>query len=200
MFNFKPPNYKELADEKLLRAIVNGNAKAFNELYRRYSERMLYYFYRMLGKDRELAEDFLQDLFFKIIDKPHFFDTSRKFSTWIFSIAYNQCKNEYRSRNVRNIVEKVDNPDCFPQDEPDATESPYRLEDVFDCLSQFDETHRTAFLLKYREGLSIDEISAILDLPKGTVKSRLFYTRKKIQERLLEKSKVQEPEKTQHNG
>ena len=200
MFNFKPPNYKKLADEKLLRAIVNGDTKAFNELYTRYSQRMLYYFYRMLNNDKELAQDFLQDLFFKIIDKPQLFDTSRKFSTWIFSISYNQCKNEYRSSNVRSIVEKVDNPDCFPQDEADAAESPYRLEDVFDCLNQFDETHRTAFMLKYREGLSIDEISTILDLPKGTVKSRLFYTRKKIQEQLQEKAQVQKPEKTQHNG
>jgi len=184
MFNFKPPNYKKLSDEDLLRAIVNGNTKAFNELYRRYSQRMLYYFYRMLGNDRELAEDFLQDLFFKIIDKPHLFDSSRKFSTWIFSIAYNQCKNEYRSRNVRSIVEKVDNADNFPQDEPSTEEAPYSLEDVFDCLNAFDESHRTAFLLKYREGLSIDEISTILNLPKGTVKSRLFYTRKKIQEKV----------------
>jgi RNA polymerase sigma-70 factor (ECF subfamily) len=182
MFSFKPPDYKKLADEKLLRAIVNGDTKAFNELYKRYKQRMLYYFYRMLGNDRELAEDFLQDLFYKIIDKPHLFDSNRKFSTWIFSIAYNQCKNEYRSRNVRSVVQKTDNPDNFAQPEPDADEMPYNLEDVFDCLGQFDESHRTAFLLKYREGLSIDEISTILDLPKGTVKSRLFYTRKKIQE------------------
>jgi RNA polymerase sigma-70 factor (ECF subfamily) len=200
MFSFKPPNYKKLADEKLLRAIVNGDAKAFNELYKRYSQRMLYYFYRMLNNDKELAEDFLQDLFFKIIDKPHLFDSSRKFSTWIFSIAYNQCKNEYRSRTVRSIVEKVDNPDCFPQDESNTEELHYQIEDVFDCLNEFDEIHRTAFLFKYREGLSIDEISTILDLPKGTVKSRLFYTRKKIQERLQEKSKLHEQEIKQRNG
>ena len=196
MFNIKAPNYQKLADEKLIRAIVNGDERAFNELYKRYSERMLYYFYRMLGNDKELAQDFLQDLFYKIIDKPHLFDADRKFSTWIFSIAYNQCKNEYRSKEIRSIVQIVDNPDSFLQDESDVDDSPYQIEDVFNCLNDFDETHRTAFLLKYREGLSIDEISSVLDLPKGTVKSRLFYTRKKIQEKL----QVQEREKIQHNG
>jgi len=184
MFNFKETNYSKLTDEKLVRAIINGDTKAFNELYNRYSERMLYYFYRMLGNDRTLAQDFLQDLFFKIIDKPHLFDTNRKFSTWIFSIAYNQCKNEYRSRNIRGVTEKIDNPDCFPQVELIEDEMPCQIEDIFDCLNEFDEMHRTAFLLKYREGLSIDEISAILDLPKGTVKSRLFYTRKRIREKV----------------
>jgi RNA polymerase sigma-70 factor (ECF subfamily) len=184
MFNFKQQNYSKLADEKLVSTMISGDTRAFNELYLRYSERMLYYFYRMLGNDRELSQDFLQDLFCKIIDKPHLFDTNRKFSTWIFSIAYNMCKNEYRSRSIRSVIGKIDNPDCISQDEVGNDEMPYQIEDVFDCLKDFDEMHRTAFLLKYREGLSIDEISTILDLPKGTVKSRLFYTRNKIREKL----------------
>lgn len=184
MFKFKPPDHRKLSDEKLVVATGNGDAEAFNELYSRYRDRMFYYFYRMLGNDRELAEDFLQDLFFKIIDKPHLFDPERKFSTWIFRIAYNQCKNEYRSRDVRNVVEKVDDPDRFPQDEAMHFEPDLQAEDIFECLEEFDETHRTAFLLKYREGLSIDEISTVMDLPKGTVKSRLFYTRDKIRKKL----------------
>ena len=184
MFKFKPPNIADFSDEKLVGAMINGNSKAFDELYSRYSDRMLYYFYRMLGNDRELSQDFLQDLFFKLIDQPQLFDLKRKFPTWIFSIAHNMCKNEYRSRNIRNIIERVENTDCFVQDETDPKEWPCQVEDIFNCLNEFDEMHRTAFLLKYREGLSIEEISAILELPKGTIKSRLFYTRKKIQKKL----------------
>jgi RNA polymerase sigma-70 factor (ECF subfamily) len=170
--------------------MLNGDAKAFDELYHRYKERMLYYFYRMLGNDRELAQDFLQDLFFKIIDKPHLFDTKRKFSTWIFSIAHNMCKNEYRNRSIRSIIEKVENADHFSQEETTVNDWPCQVEDIFDCLNEFDEMHRTAFLLKYREGLSIDEISSILELPKGTIKSRLFYTREKIKKKLRVKESV----------
>ncbi|MDP2724497.1 MAG: RNA polymerase sigma factor [Bacteroidales bacterium] len=187
MFKFKPPNYPLLADEKLIVAITNGDSSAFNELYKRYNERMLYYFYRMLWNDKEMAQDFLQDLFIKIIDKPHLFDVERKFSTWIFSIAHNMCKNEYRNRVVRDIVEKGTDTDYIPDDEETTNYSSFQIEDVFSCLNEFDEMHRTAFLLKYREGLSIDEISSILELPVGTVKSRLFYTRKKIQKKLQHK-------------
>lgn len=187
MFRIKSPNYQQLADEKLIVAITNGDSAAFNELYKRYNERMLYYFYRMLWNDRELAQDFLQDLFFKIIDKPHMFDIERKFSTWIFSIAHNMCKNEYRNRVVRDIVEDGADTDCIAYDEEPANYASFQIEDIFNCLNEFDEMHRTAFLLKYREGLSIDEISAILELPVGTVKSRLFYTRKRIQKKLQHK-------------
>jgi len=188
MLKFKPLDYPKFTDEKLVVAIINGDTRAFNELYTRYNERMLYYFYRMLGNDRELAQDFLQDLFYKIIDKPHLFDTNRKFVTWIFSVAHNMCKNEYRNRAVRSNIEIVDNTDCFPQEDDNAADLTYRLEDVFNCLNEFDEMHRTAFLLKYREGLSIDEISSILEQPSGTIKSRLFYTRKKIQKQLQDKA------------
>lgn len=187
MFKFKPPNYRKHSDEKLAATIMNGDSAAFNELYDRYNARILYYFYRMLGNDKELAQDFLQDLFFKLIDKPHLFDVKRKFSTWIFSVAHNMCKNEYRSRKVRDIMEKGVDADSFPDNEETADYSSLQIEDIFSCLNKFDEIHRTAFLLKYREGLSIDEISAILCLPAGTIKSRLFYTRKKIQEKLLPK-------------
>ncbi|NOU46613.1 MAG: RNA polymerase sigma factor [Bacteroidales bacterium] len=184
MFKFKAPNYQNLADEKLIVAITNGDSAAFNALYKRYNERILYYFYRMLGNDKELAQDFLQDLFLKIIDKPHLFDVERKFSTWIFSIAHNMCKNEYRNRVVRDIVDRDADTDYIPYDEETTNYLSFQIEDVFSCLNEFDEMHRTAFLLKYREGLSIDEISSILELPVGTIKSRLFYTRKKIQKKL----------------
>lgn len=184
MFKFKAVNYKKHTDEKLVLAIQNGDTSAFNELYSRYHERLLYYFYRMLGSNKEQAQDFLQELFYKVIDKSHLFDTKRKFSTWIFSIAHNMCKNEYRSREVRSVIEYVENTDSFNVDDPENQPRSYSVEDIFNCLGQFDENQQTAFLLKYREGLSIEEISTILKIPKGTIKSRLFYTRKKIQEQL----------------
>lgn len=190
MFRFKSRTYQQLSDEKLTIFISNGDVAAFNELYNRYNERILYYFYRMLWNDKELAQDFLQDLFMKIIDKLNTFNADRKFSTWIFSIAHNMCKNEYRKRKVREVaVMELDVVyDAF--DDETAVYSALQIEDVFDCLNDLDELHRTAFLLKYREGLSIEAIGAVLDLPVGTVKSRLFYTRKKIQKDLIRKLQI----------
>ncbi|MDP7122228.1 MAG: sigma-70 family RNA polymerase sigma factor, partial [Candidatus Marinimicrobia bacterium] len=74
---------------------------AFDELYARYSSRLFHYFYRMLGGNPEKARDFLQDIFFKIVENPDRFHTGNRFSSWVFTIAHNMCKNEYRRLDVR---------------------------------------------------------------------------------------------------
>lgn len=179
------PQYKKLSDEKLMQHICNANMKAFNELYQRYKQRLLYYFYRMLGSSQEKAQDFLQDIFMKIIDNPEAFDSRRKFSTWIFSVAHNMCKNEYRRLEVRKAVtleEQTDSfADVFNDNQLDLNDFTNQL---YDELNKLDEAHRTAFLLKYREGFKIKEISKALNCSEGTVKSRLFYTVKKLSEKM----------------
>ncbi len=182
MFKSKKIKVADKTDELLVIAISNGCSDAFNELYQRYYKRLLYYFYRMLSNDRELAEDFMQEVFYKIIDKPQLFDAKRKFSTWVFSVAHNMCKNEYRRKEVRKIIVSSENPDTYSERKNDKEDQQLIVTAVFKELEAFDENRKTAFLLKYREGFSIDEISEILKLPKGTIKSRLFYTRKKLQE------------------
>ena len=138
----------------------------------------------MLAQDKELAKDFVQEIFIKIINKPHLFDPKMKFSTWIFSIANNMCKNEYRRQDVRKNTISYENPDCINGDECSNTDHEPIVKVIFDQLESFDETHKSAFLLKYREGFSVEEISEILELPVGTIKSRLFYTRKKLQDNI----------------
>lgn len=180
--NFNFYRQKSSSDEELLISISNGNNDSFNELYARYKDRLLYYFYKMLFQDKELAKDFLQEIFIKIINKPHLFDPKMKFSTWIFSIANNMCKNEYRRQDVRKNTINVENPDVLNSEEYLNTDHETIIKLIFHQLSTFDDSHKSAFLLKYREGFSVDEISQILDLPIGTIKSRLFYTRKKLQD------------------
>src|ERR1700712_473931 len=86
--------------------IADGKEKAFTELYERYSKKMLYFFYQRLYQDKQKAQDFLQDLFLKILEKPQLFNADKKFKTWIYTLAANMCKNEYRKDAVRGI--KVD--------------------------------------------------------------------------------------------
>ena len=165
MFNFKAKKVNNLTDEELVACIINGQVNAFDELYKRYNRRLLYYFYRMLGNNQDLAQDFMQDIFFKLIDKPRLFNTEKKFSTWIFSIAYNMCKNEYRSKEVRKILVKSENPDAFCEHNAEVKDHEQLITEVFLELESFDDNHRTAFLLKYREGFTIEEISETLELP-----------------------------------
>ena len=174
--------YQNDKDEKLVTLMNLDHEGAFRELYDRYKDRIFYYFYRMLGNSEQKAQDFLQDLFMKLIEKSELFDPGQSFSTWIFSIAHNMCKNEYRRLERNKLVEREDVPEPAAEGENlDSTFSELS-EKIFQSLNDLDEEHKTCFLLKYREGFSVEEISDILEISKGTVKSRLFYTRKKLRQ------------------
>lgn len=162
-----------------MQLIVAGDQAAFSELYLRYKSRMYYYFYRMLGNSAELANDFLQELFMKLIEKPDSYNPSFNFSTWLYSIANNMCKNEYRRQSIRQEYKTAEalSTQVDLMDEP-CLDVEQLLEKIFQTLDLLGEEHRSAFLLHYREGFSIKEVAEILELAEGTVKSRLFYARK----------------------
>lgn len=144
----------------------------------------------MLGDSNDKAQDFLQDIFIKLIDKAHLFDRNKKFSTWIFSIAYNMCKNEYRRMGIRNHIPVEICSESIYDEEKEICSDEKSIDPVefskelFDELENFDEIHKSVFLLHYREGFSLKEIGQTLEISEGTVKSRLFYTRKRLSERL----------------
>lgn len=166
---------------ELMQQIVSGDHSAFSELYHRYKGRMYYYFYRMLGNSSEQANDFLQELFLKLIEKPESYNPSFPFSTWLYSVANNMCKNEYRRRIIR---QEYRNEEVLSQKIDFISEASLEPEilvgKIFETLDDLGDEHRSAFLLRYREGFSIKEVAEILELPEGTVKSRLFYAKKLI--------------------
>ena len=179
-------NIKKSTDEGLMQLIANGKSNAFDELYLRYGKRMYNYFLRMLRQDTEKAMDFTQDLFLKIIEKPKAFDPSRKFKTWIYTVASNMCKNEYRRHQNHNthlgIEEQQFNYDAnYIFDEIDQAIFNEALSKAIDGIGGL---HQECFVLRYQEDLSVREIAEVLDCPEGTVKSRLFYTLKKLSEQL----------------
>jgi len=167
--------------------IQKGNITALNELYHRYNHRLLQYFYKMFGGNKEKAQDFLQEIFLRIIEKSTLFNNGKKFSNWIFTIAHNMCKNEYRRQEVRrntyiqNSNNDVQNPENIIEQKIDHK---IIKKVVLNELNQMDVLHRTSFVLKFQENLTIKEISNILECAEGTVKSRLFYTIQKLSNRL----------------
>lgn len=181
-------SYKTESDEQLMQLSALSDQLAFSELYDRYATRMVNYFYRMLGNDRDKAEDFMQDLFTKLIHKPELYKVGRPFKPWIYSIANNMCKNEYRRLSIRNNspMEVHENTKAF-QDLPSHSRK-MDLKTFNEQLSKqldgLDQKHRTAFILRYKEEFSIREISEIMECSEGTVKSRLFYTLKKLSSNL----------------
>lgn len=176
---------KAFSDSELMQRIVSGDQAAFSELYLRYKGRMYYYFYRMLGNSADTANDFLQELFLKLIEKPESYNPSFPFSTWFYSVANNMCKNEYRKRGIRKEYQGVEALGTQLDFLSESTiEHEQVIEKIFATLDTLGEEHRSAFLLRYREGFSIKEVAEILELPEGTVKSRLFYAKKLLAEKL----------------
>ena len=177
-----------MSDEDLMKAISNGDKRAFDELYDRYSGPLMGYFFRMLWKDREKAEDFVHDLFAKIVRKPDLFDSSRKFKTWVYSVANNMCKNEYKRQEVRkNTSSGLDHTynvgDGSTNVMNEVHESQFKL-DFVKKLDELDAKHSEVFKLRHLEGLSIKEIAEVLEISNGTVKSRLFYATKYLAQSL----------------
>ncbi len=178
------------SDEELMFYLSNGEVLAFDELYMRYSKRLMIYFTRMLNFDKDLAEDALQDLFLKIAEHPEKFDRNRSFKTWIFSVASNTCKNFYRHKavvvNSKEELYYLDakvNESSFLKlaNKLDAMEFRKMLEEV---LEELPPEKKEAFILKYQEEKSIAEIALIQKCPEGSVKSRLHYTLKILEEKL----------------
>jgi RNA polymerase sigma-70 factor (ECF subfamily) len=185
--NIFKKNFEQFSDEQLMEKIRNNDVPAFEELYRRYSDRLLYYFYRMLHGNEEKAQDFLQDTFVKILEKSHYFDINRSFSHWIFAIAHNMCRNEYRRREVRkNQSDDIDIDQVFISAERNSHGINEKLEQneflnaLFTELKKFDTASNSTFILRFQEHFTIKQISEILNCKEGTVKSRLFYITRKL--------------------
>lgn len=179
-----------LSDEELMFCLSNGEALAFDEIYFRYSKRLLGYYIRMLNFDKELAQDALQDLFLKIAEAPDKFDSSRSFKTWIFSVASNSCKNFYRHKKI--VSESHDEIKYSSESINDSAflNTASKIDGVMfrkmldEALNELPAEKKEAFILKYQAEKTIAEIAFIQGCPEGSVKSRLYYTIKILEEKL----------------
>lgn len=179
--------YNSSSDEELMKALSKGDQRAFDELYKRFYAQLLGYFKNMLWGNREKAEDMVHDIFAKIIKNPDYFDTNRSFRTWLFSVASNMCKNEYKKQAVRkNTSIGVDDYHTLSSISNVLSEvQDIQFQKAFEeNLSKMDVKHREVFALRHLEGLSMKEIADVMEINEGTVKSRLFYATKFLAEKL----------------
>jgi len=182
-------NYKKLSDAALVELIAGKKDKAFEELYQRYNGKLYHYFCRMCG-DKIKAQDLLQDLFLKLINKAHLFNKRYSFSTWFYTIAYHQYINQVRRKSLMTDppaqTDKDDILHSFAEDFDMESNLDRRMfrEQVNAFLNQVDEEKRNTFILRYQQDLNITEIAEVMNCPPGTVKSRLHYLLKEIGSRL----------------
>jgi RNA polymerase sigma-70 factor, ECF subfamily len=171
-------------DAAVVESFLGGEERAFQELVERYQTRLLNFVYRTIG-DRERAEDLVQEVFIRVYRHIHRFDRSKKFSTWIYTIASNLAKNELRNRSrnplvlfqtMKNSWDDEDRPLQFEDTSarPDELFERRHLRELVETtVAKLPEHHREVFVLRELEGKSYEDIAAITDCNLGTVKSRL---------------------------
>src|SRR5512134_317658 len=178
------PPLEELDDAHIVRQHIAGDDQAFGVLVDRYQTRLLNFVHRTIG-DRERAEDLVQEAFIRVYRHLQRFDQSKKFSTWIYTIASNLAKNELRNRSRNPLVlfqtlKKNWDADHRPLEWEDTQ---YKPDDLFrkrhlrrkveEAVAQLPEHHRIVFVLREMEGKTYEEIADITGCNLGTVKSRL---------------------------
>jgi RNA polymerase sigma-70 factor (ECF subfamily) len=179
-------SFKPYSDEELMSFASKGDKKAFEEIYDRYQLRIKLFFRKALWNDTELAEDLSQELFIKVIKNLKKYDSRRSFKTWLYSMANNMCKNEYRHRDVKErAADELKQATIIRMHKGEnKLDKQIFKEELEKALDDLDYKKRTCFILRFKHDLSISEIAEIEECSEGTIKSRLFYTLKSLAETL----------------
>ena len=180
------PSYRSGAsaarEAALISRIAEGDRRAFEELYNLYHRRLARFLTR-LTRQYDIAEEVINDTFWIVWRKARDFRGESQPSTWILGIAYRKARNAFRSCAKAVPVENLD---ALLQ--PPTSTEPMRTEELRDwlhqALQQLPVEQRMAVELCYELGYSCEEISAIMDCPVNTVKTRLFHARAKLQKLL----------------
>ena len=186
-------NQYQYTDEELIATFQNGNEQAYIELVRRYRNRLMTFVFRFLG-DMDLSEDIVQDTMVKVYTHKHYYKEIAKFSTWIYTIAGNFAKTELRKRKRRKVTllshmntddRKYEIPSTELKSE-DIVQGEYAERDIQKAILQLPLHFRTVVILRDIQELSYEEISKIVNVPLGTVKSRINRARLQLQQALKE--------------
>jgi RNA polymerase sigma-70 factor (ECF subfamily) len=187
-------------ESRLLRKLKERDEAAFREMVDEYGDRIYNLTYRMLGNRAE-AEDLAQEVFITVFKSIDSFRGDSKFSTWLYRITANHCKNRIKylarrhDRSRAELDDRIegqsgaDGPALSaprPSPRPDQQLEGAQMELVLqDAIAELDEEQRILVILRDVEDLSYEEICAITELPEGTVKSRLHRARMALRKKLL---------------
>jgi len=188
-----------MREMQLLEAHRAGDPDALSELLQGYQHRIYAVCYRMLG-DREQAADLAQDAMVKVIEGLDSYSGQAKLSTWIIRITMNACLSHLRKQKLRRHASLDDtSPGVGGEEgepgragtsvleggEPSAEQRVQQAEtrsEVAAALDALDPDVRALLVLRDLQGLEYEQIGTVLDIPLGTVKSRLFRARAALRE------------------
>jgi len=184
-------NQFEYTDEELIAHFQNGDEQAYIVLVNRYKDRLINFVFRLVN-DRDQAEDIIQDTMLKLYTHKHYYRNIAKFSTWIYTIAGNFAKTELRKKKTRKVTNNSHlGPEDRDYDPPSKDPSPEKLVErdyintkIHEAIEKLPEHFRVVTVLRDIEKLPYEEISSIVEVPLGTVKSRINRARLQLQKDL----------------
>lgn len=172
-----------LSDKESMERFLRGEIEGFNLLVENYKVRLFNLLYRLTGT-REEAEDILQETFLRVYRERESYDFNYSFSTWIYTIALNLCRNLYRRKN-RVKFTSMDNLLSQPDSNSENFGNKSRLSSILEkVISTLPLKYKNVFLLRDVDQLSYEDIALILDIPLGTVKSRVNRARRILKKKL----------------
>ncbi|MCX8160959.1 MAG: sigma-70 family RNA polymerase sigma factor [Candidatus Saccharicenans sp.] len=193
--NTQKPKMVPDEDKDLVRRSLRGDRQAFELLVTKYQQPLFNYFGRLV-QERELSQDFTQEVFLRAYAALHTYKEKYQFSTWLFRIASNLLIDHWRKKKLSlvSIDAEVDSEDHRPLQLPDyeppvseAYEKRELMEKIELAISRLPEALRELFVLRHMNDFSYEEIAAIKRLPVGTVKNRVFQARELLRSRLEER-------------
>jgi RNA polymerase sigma-70 factor (ECF subfamily) len=173
---------QETSDETLVLSIATGDKQALQVLFGRHNVRVYRFVLRFLN-DEAAAEDLVSEVFFDVWRQASRFEARSQVSTWLLAIARNKALSALRRRSTEELDDEVAEFIEDPADNPEvAVQKKQRSSILADCLTQLSAAHREIIDLVYYHEKSIDEVAEIIGVPQNTVKTRMFYARKRIAE------------------
>ena len=184
----------ELTDEQLIKKFQDGDIGAYNQIVYRYKDRLLNFIYRFLN-DLDRSEDLVQDTLLKLYTHKDSYKEIAKFSTWLYTIAANLARTELRKikrRKTFSVTELSHDDREFIIKSTDVGPGEENFSQNFEknvqrALAELPDDFKTIIILRDIQVLSYDEISKIVEVPLGTVKSRINRGRVKLQQLLKKK-------------
>ena len=178
---------QETTDESLVASIAQGDKRALQTLYGRHSVRIFRFALRFLN-DESMAEDMVSEVFLDVWRQAARFEARSKVSTWLLAIARNKALSVLRRRSTEELDEEMAEAIKDPSDDPEVSmQKQQQISKLQECLTQLSPAHREIVDLVYYHGKTIEEVVAIIRVPVNTVKTRMFYARKRIGELMTAK-------------
>lgn len=171
----------DLSDEAIMARVQGGETGLLELLVRRYEKPLYAFALRVVG-ERTAAEDAFQESFLKVLRKRHTYRPGSAFRPWLYQICLNVCRDGLRKRSRRpesELPETMVVADPSPGPEVVSQQSAL-AQRIRQAIEQLPDKHREVFILQYYQGLQYPEISEILEIPVGTVKSRMFHASQKL--------------------